>query len=166
MAYLYPPIDPPISGRDPEWTFEEVEARLVETLWLWRRTPDRDARFGMAGRLSSIWGQVLNERALIDAVTAAPRPLPLSRADIARRDAASEWLLLVDERDRRLVALALAWKAGGAARVPWGKVRAALGAGIGSRGIAMRYRRSVARIAEALNGAEIRANGVSSRMVR
>src|SRR3546814_7426400 len=47
---------------------------------------------------------------------ATPRPLPLSRAEIRRMEEASEWLLLVNERDRALVALAVSWLAGGRSR--------------------------------------------------
>lgn len=157
-------LEPSISGRDALgsgfWDLEAVEERLVDTFIAWRRTPAADARFCIGGRISSIWTRVLEERALIDRDGAdgeveAPRPLPLSRADIARRDEASEWIAHVPLRDRRLVAEVLAFRAKHAdedKQVPWLKLWSKLGRGKpGPDGLRMRYSRALTSVCNALN---------------
>ena len=49
------------------WTFEAVEERMVEAMRLWWRSPSADSRFGLEGRISSIWRQMFIDRiALIE----------------------------------------------------------------------------------------------------
>jgi hypothetical protein len=144
------------AGRDGFWTFDMVEERLVEAMRYWWRSPDPERRFGLGGRISSLWRQVLEERALIDArgadgETPEPRPLPLSRGDIARRDEASEWLTHMPERDRHLVAVALGWLASGATQVPWRRIKHELGIKFGEDGLRKRYSRAIASVAAHLN---------------
>jgi hypothetical protein len=105
---------PEARPNDPAFmTFAAVQDRLVEAMRHWWRSPDSDCRFSLGGRVSAIWRQALSEPAFIDIQEAALRPLPLSRADIARMSEASEWLAFVGERDRKLVTLALVKLASG-----------------------------------------------------
>src|SRR3546814_11013622 len=76
---------------------------------------------------------------------ATPRPLPLSHAEIRRMEEASEWLLLVNERDRALVALAVSWLAGGRSQVPWRRLLQPLGVSFGADGLRIRYGRTFHR---------------------
>lgn len=141
------------------WTFRAVEERLVDALRCWRRASDPEARFGLGGKISSLWGQVIDDTALVDRAgweTEAPRPLPLSRADMARMTEASDWLAHVPEGDRRLVVNALAKLANGHAQVPWLKLKHQLGIKFGAEGLRKRYSRSLTLIANALNMAENR----------
>jgi len=150
---------------DTFWTFETVEERLVEAMLLWKRSPGgghwpfagdgpwslitRETR-ASAGDLAmmDLWRIEQDERKL----GGGERALPLTRADVARRDEASEWLAHVPERDRALVVLALGWLAKGEARVPWMRLKAALGVKFGANGLRMRYERAIAGVAMALNG--------------
>lgn len=138
-------------------TFEQVQERLVEAVELWQRMPDPDARFGLGGRISSIWRSFVRDgelRALVDARTEEPRrPLP-SRGDIGRMYEATDWIVHVAERDRVMVGWAVAYLASGEARVPWEKLWKALGRGRpGPDGLRKRYDQSISRIAMALNTA-------------
>ena len=138
------------------WSFAAVEERLVEAMHHWRRSPDRDARFGLGGRISSIWRQALDEPlALIEQHRMAkpePRRLPLSRRDMARMAEASEWLLLVAERARPLVVEAVRCLAKGDSQVPWNALWNRLGRGPpGPDGLRKRYTRALTTICEALN---------------
>lgn len=136
----------------------EVEERLVEALRHWWRSADHDARFSLGGRISSVWRQVLPGEHLADLIdargqemeTPAPRPLPLSRADMQRRDEATEWLLLVPERDRRLVIMALGYLAKGDKRIPWLKIARRLRI-LGAEGLRKRYSRAITDVCHSLN---------------
>lgn len=154
-------------GRDGFWTFEVVQERLVDAMRCWWRAHDRDGRFGLSGRISSLWQQSVDDPlALIERhgmVTPEPRPLPLSRADIARMTEASEWLAYVPERDRVLVVAALEQLAGGRDQVPWLKLKHQLGIKFGADGLRKRYSRAITSIANALNAAENCDGGLSSR---
>src|SRR3546814_532230 len=114
------------------WTFEAVQERLVEAMLLWRRMPDRE-RGWLA--VKAYWPDLRRHNHFGDYADAeaTPRPLPLSRAEIRRMEEASEWLLLVNERDRALVALAVAWLAGGRSQVP-GRTSAVEGKSVAIRG--------------------------------
>lgn len=155
----------PGGGRDDLWTFDMVEERLVEAMLLWRRATDGEARFGLRGRISSIWRLALSEPAFIDIKEAALRPLPLSRGDVARMTEASEWIAFVPERDRKLVMAALAQLAGGRSQVPWIKLKHALGIRFGAEGLRKRYSRAVTAVANALNAAENHEGGLSSGQI-
>lgn len=150
------------------WAWQDVEDRLVEAMGHWWRSHDRDARFSLGGRISSIWRQAWTDRetmALIEQVDLpreALKPLPLSRADMARMQEASEWLRFVPEADRRLVVLALTKKAAGHSRIPWMNLKRALRVRFGADGLRKRYSRGIATIANSLNMAENRKGGLSS----
>jgi hypothetical protein len=156
------PSDPSASDF---WTFEAVQERLVDALRCWWRWPDADRRFGLAGKISSLWQQAVDDPlALIERAgreTEAPRPLPLSRGDMQRTQEATEWLLMVPERDRRLVCLALTKLAAGHSQVPWLKVKHQFGLEYGAEGLRKRYGRALTQICNNLNSAENRHNGAS-----
>ena len=135
------------------WSWEMVEQCLVETMRLWRRSPG-DGRWPFAS--DGPWHLVKRELYGPDVDKDEPvRPLPLSRADVRRRDQASGWLLEVPERDRRLVCLALLHRARGAKQVPWGKLKRAMGIELGSDGLRRRCERGITDICKALNARKI-----------
>jgi len=75
----------------------------------------------------------------------------MTRADVAARDQASDWLIYVPERDRKLVVMALGQLAGGKSRVSWMALRRPMGVKIGAHGLRRRYTRAIGGIADALN---------------
>lgn len=176
MTYFNPPKQTSHERElDDFWTFDAVEQRLVDAMRAWWRSPDPEARFSLAGRISSAWRLYCPDRAdlaawgaLIDVEASEPRPLPLSRADMQRMVEASEWLAHVPEADRRLVVLALAKLAAGHKRVPWLKLKRRLGVEHGADGLRMRYSRALTAVCHALNGegmADFRQGGVSSQQI-
>lgn len=142
-------------------TFEAVQERLVEALRLWWRMPDRE-RGWMTIR--AFWPEMRRHNHFGDYADTegAPRPLPLSRAEIAEMDEASEWMRFIPDRDRKLVALALLRLARGEKRVPWLELRAPLGVQFGADGLRKRYSRAISSIAQALNRAEKLGDRASS----
>lgn len=132
-------------------TFRDVETALVEAVELWRRSP------GEGGR--SPWGKDapwdLGDQPLYgpDVDKDAPvRPAPLTRAEVGVRDAVSGWLELVQERDRRLVGLAVNQMARLGYRSPaFMELRRAMGVELGADGLRKRYNRAVHVIAQHLN---------------
>lgn len=153
-----PPVHPPINGRMNKtsliYDYHAVEAELVEAAALWHRSP----RVGPAP-LRSAWPRDTIDlyadawgRSMMEPGGAAPAPLPLTRGEVAARDAVSEWLMLVeDETSRRVLALAVSAKAAGAARVPWSRIMRAMGQARGREGIKKRYERGIDAICRGLN---------------
>lgn len=150
------------------YTFEAVQERMVEAMLLWKRSPANglgpssgsgyatDAPWQLLTKVTraSAGDLALMEMWRIEQDEARLNPevrLPLSRADMRRRDEASEWLAHVPERDRRLVVLALLSLASGAKGVPWLRLRRALGVQFGAHGLRKRYDRALAGVAQALN---------------
>lgn len=87
-----------------------------------------------------------------------PRP-PLDAAEVAELAQLHRWLLLVPERDRKLVWVATARLHAGEGRVPWKAVGRWLGLRnertgkpLSPDGVMLRYRQAVARAVCALNG--------------
>lgn len=154
----------PQCGRVPTWTWQAVEDRMSEAMRHWWRSPDAEARFSLGGRISSIWRQAWTDRlgmALIEQLdlpaAEEPRPLPLSRDDMARMVEASEWMRFVPEADRRLVVIVLVKKAKGASVTPWLAIWKTLGRGKpGPEGLRSRYSRAIGEVAHALNGGKLR----------
>ena len=130
------------------WTFDAVQARMVEAVQLWWRMPGGGqspyAADGPWDLIRAEWGDYYDP-------DARPRPLPLSRAEVGRMTEASEWMAWVPERDRRLVTLALAMLAKGAAQVAWMRLRRPLGVRLGADGLRKRYGRAISAIAARLN---------------
>jgi hypothetical protein len=141
------------------WTFDMVEAALIEAHDLWRRSP----RAGHAP-LKSCWPNEMLQR--IDGgdhdgrggdmIAPEPRPLPLSRAEVAQRDRVSEWLgLIPGEINRRIVVLAVAQLASGRSQVSWRKVQRRLRIERGRGALARRYDRALGAICAGLNYPEV-----------
>ena len=157
--------DPSVAGRvtDPRrdnglLRFEDVEARLIEAVMLWRRSPGGGrSPFAADGPWDLITERTRAEagggyigRGEVEQV--ALRRLPLTRAEVAERDEASALVLLAPERDRRLVVAVVMAKAA-ERRIRWSDIRRRLGAGgIGERGLGMRYTRAIGAIVKAVNG--------------
>jgi hypothetical protein len=152
-------------GRMPVWSHALVEERMVEAMELWRRSPDRERgwlhvrAFWPEIRRSGVFQVVAGE---IDHPEEKPelRPLPLTRAQVRDMVEASEWMAHVPERDRRLVALALTYKAQGK-QPQWMKMKRRLGIAFGATGLQMRYSRAITSICKALNAAEKLKDGAS-----
>jgi hypothetical protein len=174
MTSIYPPIDPPKNGKAGSfYTFEFVEQQLVEAMGLWRRSPGGgkwpfagDGPWHLVrddGTAQAEWDHRVNAHKMGE--TERPRPLPLTRAQIAERDSISEWLRFVPDRDRKLVILALTELANGQKRIRWSEIRRRLGSGIQAQSLGKRYSRAIGRIAQSLNSADFCADGVSRQMV-
>jgi hypothetical protein len=151
------------------WTWQAVQERMTEAMRHWRRSHDMDARFSLGGRISSIWRLAFTDRMdlirheLLTELPAAdaPKPLPLSRDDMARMTEASEWMRFVPEADRRLVVIVLGKLASGHKTVPWLTIWKALGRGRpGPDGLRSRYSRAITCIANELNGGNLRRQAV------
>lgn len=156
------------------WTFDEVQARLIEAVHLWRRSPGEghwpfatDAPWHLLTRAARadagrVKGMDLQRMLLDDDVQETKqwqgreRPLPLTRDEVARRDQASEWLTVVEEADRPIVQLALLDLANGR-RVSWLAMRSKVGITLGAGGLAKRYSQAITRIAVHLSRNRVRA---------
>lgn len=162
MTDFHPPIKAPIHWSDPSvqpqgvvWSFAAVEERMIEAALLWRRSPG-GGRWPFAS--DGPWHLLTRETRAGDydarggegGEAPALRSLPLSRDEVMERDEASGWLELVDERDRRLVALAIAEQARTSQRVNWMAMRAKMGIPLGAEGLRKRYSRSITAIARQL----------------
>ncbi len=150
-----------------QWSFDLVEERLVEAVLLWRRTPGggkwpyaSDAPWHLAQIVAGDWGKVgLGE-------TSSDVPIgrrSLSRAEVAERDEASDWIgRWVPERDRRLVATALGWKANDR-QVPWRRLVREMGMAMGAGGLQRRYERAITCIVKGLDRASRQSVDRSAR---
>jgi hypothetical protein len=149
-------VGPSNDGRAPFWTFETVQERLIEAMLLWRRAPDRERGWL---HVKAFWPEIRRFH-WMTAVGGEhdhpeeqpmPRALPLTRAQVAAMNEAGDWLALVPERDRKLVALAVSALASGAKQVPWMELRRAMGVEFGAHGLRKRYSRAIAAICTSLN---------------
>jgi hypothetical protein len=167
----------PQDGRNEFWTFDAVQERLIEAMRLWWRSPGGgrwpfagDAPWHLMTRRTRIEagdfkGRELQLREQADDAEEAKRwegrdrKGPLSRDEVALRDEATEWLLWVPERDRRLVIIALTQLAAGHANPSWMKIKTMVGVEFGADGLRKRYSRAVSGVAQRLNGSVIPTNG-------
>lgn len=149
------PTLPPLA-----WTFDGVQERLIEALQLLARMPDRE-RGWLSSGTSSLWRMV--QRDLVDgAADDEPRVRSgLTSVEVDRMNEALAWVEQVDERDRKLVGLAVGQLARGAKRVSWRAILPQLGLRLGADGLRMRYGRAITLICQRLNAAENRAPRVS-----
>lgn len=131
--------------------FNDVERGLVEVMELWRRTPGS----GRGSPFASDGPWELADRDLYgpDVDKDVPlRPAPLSRAEVAERDRVSAWIELVQERDRRLVSLAVVQMSSRGYKSPGFKeLLPAMGLRLGADGLRKRYNRAIYKIASELN---------------
>ena len=164
MTYIDPPKSSSLSGKPGALlTFAEVEEQLIEAFRLWLRSPGGgkwpfagDGPWHLVrddGSAQAAWDERVNEHKM---GAERPRPLPLSRDEVGRRDRVSEWIRFAPERDRKLVSLVVEWKARTGKDPKWARIRLQLiKAGepaISARGIGMRYSRAITAIARALDG--------------
>jgi hypothetical protein len=130
-------------------SFGEVEARLVEAMQLcWQ---GEGGRWPFAS--DGPWHLVQRELYGPDVDKDAPLPrLPLSRAQMARRDEAIGWLAHAPEEHRRLIVLAVRELAKpGTKRVPWRALLPKMGLTLGADGLRMRYERALGEVCRCVN---------------
>lgn len=146
------------SGEGELWSFDLVQARLVEALIVARRRPDRERGWLT---VQASWPSIVRDRALGDydirgylgtTEDIPPPRMPLSSAEISRMEEAEGWLArFLEEEDRILVLLALGWLAAGR-RIGWRRICSIIGAQVGEAALAKRYALAIARIACGLSG--------------
>src|SRR5688500_6032382 len=124
MIDLYPPKSSSHREDAQFWTYDMVEARLVETVQLWWRMPGGGrwpfASDGPWHLIRAEWGDYADAEAVL-------RSLPLRRAEIAAMEEATEWLTGGDDdAKRRVLVLALIERAKGKKQVGWSATRDAL----------------------------------------
>jgi hypothetical protein len=141
-------------GRDdhaPAFTFKDVEQGLVDVMELWRRTPGA----GRGSPFASDGPWELADRDLYgpDVDKDVPlRPAPLSRAEVAERDSVSAWIELVQDRDRRLVSLAIVQMSTRRYKSPaFKELLPEMGLRLGADGLRKRYNRAIYKITAELN---------------
>ncbi|WP_343526730.1 hypothetical protein [Sphingomonas sp.] len=139
------------SGAGRFLTFEAVEARLVDAVRLCWRMPGGHWPFASDGP----WHLIQKDWWDWDARDEKPIPRdPLSRLEMEERDEAVAWLRLIpDDRDRRLVVLAVTQlaKGGDRARVSWVKLLRPIGKTHGADGLRMRYGRVLGALTVRIN---------------
>lgn len=152
------------------WTYDGIEERLVNALLLWRRMPDRErgwlhvrAHWPEIRRLVGRLGRAVGGEVDHEEENPQPRPRPLTRAQVGEMEAASELLRFVPERDRKLVALAVAWLASGETRVPWTRVLGDLGLDLTTDALRKRYSAAITAICEGVNGGNPRGGPVKMK---
>lgn len=138
------------------WTFDGVEARLVEAMEFQHRLP-RGGGWPFAS--DGPWHLIVKDWWDWGAHEDKPVPrVPLSREQLARMEEALAWVLFVpSDDDRRLIAMAVRNLAAGRKTVPWTKLLKPMGVKHGAHGLRKRYSRAITCICNALNGAEMRA---------
>lgn len=164
------------SGDEPVfWTFDMVEARLIETVRCWRRMPG-GGRWPYAGDgpwhliTAAARAQTVADF-LLDQVQMGheerPRAGPLLRSEIAAMEEATEWLTWIgDERQRLALVGGLAERARGRKSPGWTALREALADPASPAGLQRRYERAIGFIANVLNarsGQPWARNGVRVR---
>lgn len=136
--------------------WRDVEAALVEAMrtWLWfERRPRAFATDGPWREMRLLPSERYGHVPEPDDVRALERavfnPTP-DRDMIGRAERVTAWLLWVDERDRRLVMIAVRHMAAHGGRVPWLRIKRDMGVTWGAAGLARRYERALTRIARRL----------------
>ncbi len=132
--------------------YDDVEAALIEALLIQWRTEGGTWPFAGDGPWHLIKKEDLSVYEGGKAPARAPRIQP-SRAEMTRmREVLFGWLPLVpSDVDRRIVVVAISWRARGYKRVPWRKVAAKVAGGLSSDAVKMRYRRAMHDLTVALN---------------
>jgi hypothetical protein len=160
-------------------SWSDVQERLVDALRLWWRSPGQGT---WPFAKDAPWHLMTRRTRLLAADYKQGRELqlhlqreddeevrrregredwgPLSRAEVATRDATTEWLTWISPDARKVVVAATAQLATGRENVDWRRVKAALGTEIGTKGVYRRYSRALTVIAQRLNGGKASVNGV------
>jgi hypothetical protein len=139
------------------FSFEDVEGRLVEALQLWRQAPDRERGWQ---HVKALWPDILRHGWRVDvdgefderAAIVEPRRPALTRGQVADMVEASDWIVHVDERDRKLVVSVLTLKARGVGNIQWTRIWERFGRGRpGPDGLRKRYSRAIGSLAITLS---------------
>lgn len=156
----------PLEGRllpTGEWTFDQVQDRLVEAMVTCWRGGDRERAWL---HVRSAWPEISRDRNAGDydarggeatSSEVALRSASLTRIEVANMEEAFAWVSRLGEADRKVLAVAVGQLASGKREVDWGRVLRKLGQSTGRDGMRMRYTRAIASICEALNGGNPRA---------
>lgn len=149
------------------WTPDMVQERMVEAVRAWWRSPGRVGPGSGGPYARDIPAALIiretnmgdyDDRGYLGTSSDVPlRPASMTRAEVAARDVASDWMDYVPVDDRRLVGLALVALARGKASVPWMQLKREMGVVIGAGGLQRRYERALARVAAALNRGDVAA---------
>lgn len=147
-----------------DWTFYDVQDRLVEAMLTCWRLPDRE-RAWSRGASDGPWHLVMPDAAYDGGrgagearVEGALRSAAMTRADVAEMDEAFGWVEALSGGERRLVGAVIAELARGRREVSWVRIGRRFGVTRGLDGLRMRYSRAIASIAARLNGGNPRAN--------
>lgn len=146
------------------WTFDAVEARLVEAWGFLGRMPDREAAW-LRGGVSSIYRSIVREWNDYWQTDDKPVRLGLRSAEVDRMNEALGWLDHVRPADRKLVGFVLQALARGYSDPPWRGLCRPMGWGGHSDALRKRYSRSITRIAHVLNVADFRRATVSTPII-
>jgi hypothetical protein len=137
-------------------TFEMVEERLVEAWGLMMRLPDRERGWQ---RLAAAWPDVRRHNSFGDygdmEPDARPKQPGLRSVEVDRMEEALGWVDWVPPQHRTLIGVVLA-QLQRADRPEWEWIAARIEGRPEPDACRMRYNRSITRICERLNGAEIR----------
>lgn len=151
-------LDPRIEAERGELlTYEDAVETMVDVAQLWRKAPDRErswqaVRCAWPDILRHAWRRGVGGEWDEQEEDPEPTSIPLTRDQVGMMDRVGEWLLHVDEEDRRLVVVAVAYLARGSKRVPWDKVWKRLGRGKpGPDGLRKRFGGAVTAICGAVN---------------
>lgn len=152
-------------------SYRQVEQKLIEAGELWIRTPSSGfgpgraspfasdgpwhllTRQARAGDLWEAWRVEIEDMAVQaardkGAFAASEGMLArgLDRLEVKHRDQVSDWLSLVPEEDRLLVAAAVWWRARTGRRVDWSRMLRLMGLSRGKEGLRKRYCRALAQL--------------------
>jgi len=138
------------------WTYEAVEARLIDGKAVSRQMPDRERSWL---HVKAYWPDMREADIFdypgggVDGVSHIRiRPLPLTPAQISEADEAGSWLgRFLKEGERRLMVLALGWPASGR-RVAWKRVGRLLRVKLTGPALERQYKLAICVVTCGLNG--------------
>ncbi|WP_246623927.1 hypothetical protein [Sphingomonas colocasiae] len=151
-----PPFDPRKAREEGRFmSLEDVQGRLIEAVQCTWRMPDREREWHA---VKASWPDYRHHTGFGDHdafgppnAAAMPVQPKLTRKEMAEMEEAFAWLMAASEDDRRLIALAIRALAKGHERVPWMKLRRAMGVKRGADGLRMRYSRAMLKVCERAN---------------
>lgn len=136
-------------------SFDDVQKRLIEAVQCTWRMPDRERGWQ---HIKASWPDYQHHTGFGDLDAFGPpnqAAMPVTEGPTRREMEAMEeafaWLGVVTDEDRRLIGLAVRALAKGAERVPWMKLRKAMGVKRGADGLRMRYSRAMLKVCERAN---------------
>jgi len=166
ISTFYPPNKAPIYGSEGCWTFDAVEAQLVEAMGYLHRMPDRHRQRRMTAS-DGPWGLILPEAwggevgfdvAIMQIEEARERMArerpPLTTAQVDRMNLTLEWVAAhVPARGelRRIVGVTIGYLAREGGRADWIEIRRRGGFRTSPDTLRKTYSRAIAMIAARLN---------------